>query len=287
MDAITLETRPGSNALSRALAAVPPPPLEGLLAPFDHLRARLLRFLAPRMRDVVVLREQRVAVVGACLMLSALALSSALPLWVLAVGPIVWGVPHVVSDVRYLIARPGFHRRPWVMAAIGVGIIGAAIGYGVRGGLVGAAGAILCARASHARRAAGLAVIAALIGLAQWAGPWSDLFFAHAHNAVGVGLWWAWRRRAGKLHVIPLVLFVVGCALILGGVLDPIWARTGGFVAPWTGLTWRGMASTLSWTTHGPFALRLLALYGFMQSAHYLVWVRLIPEDDRPSPTPR
>ena len=28
-------------------------------------------------------------------------------------------------------------------------------------------------------------------------------------------------------------------------------------------------------------------LYAFGQSAHYLIWLRLMPEDDRPSPTPR
>lgn len=266
---------------------VPAPPIEVLLTPLDSLRSSVLRFLAPRMRDLVVLREHRVAVVGACLMLSALVMSSVLPLWVLAVGPILWGVPHVVSDVRYLIARPGLHRRPWVMVAIGAGITGAAIGYGVRGGLAGAAGAILFAKASRVRRAAGLAVIVSLLALAQWAGPRSDLVFAHAHNVIGVGLWWAWRRRAGRLHLLPIAIFATGCALILGGALDPVWARTGGFVAPWTGLTWRAMASTLSWTTQGPFALRLPVLYAFLQSAHYLVWVRLIPEDDRPSPTPR
>ncbi len=34
-------------------------------------------------------------------------------------------------------------------------------------------------------------------------------------------------------------------------------------------------------------SLRLLMLYAFAQSVHYVVWLRLLPEDDRPSPTPR
>jgi hypothetical protein len=33
--------------------------------------------------------------------------------------------------------------------------------------------------------------------------------------------------------------------------------------------------------------MRLLVLYAFAQSVHYVVWLRLLPEDDRKSPTPR
>ena len=39
--------------------------------------------------------------------------SNALTLFVvvLAVGPLVLGVPHLVADLRYLVVRPGLHRR--------------------------------------------------------------------------------------------------------------------------------------------------------------------------------
>jgi hypothetical protein len=33
--------------------------------------------------------------------------------------------------------------------------------------------------------------------------------------------------------------------------------------------------------------MRLLVLYAFAQSVHYVVWLRLLPEDARRSPTPR
>jgi hypothetical protein len=273
--------------LLQALAALPPPPLGGLIAPADRLRSRLLRAFAPLARSFVVARDRRVALAASCVMVTALLATSALPMWFIALGPIVWGIPHIVSDVRYLVARPGYHRRPWVMLAIGAGILAAGLGYGLRGGLVGAAGALVFARASRGRRALGLGVLGVIFAVAQWAGPLADLVFAHGHNAVGVGLWWAWRRRESKLHWIPLALFVAGCALVLSGALAPIAAHTGGFVAPWTGLTARSLARGLSPTPWGPVAMRFLLLYAFAQSAHYLVWLRLIPEDDRPSPTPR
>lgn len=275
-----------AGRIRRAFAAVPAPPVAGLLAPLDALRARLLRLVAPRFRDLVVDRELRVAFTGVCLLASALISTSLVPIWFIAVGPIVWGIPHVVSDLRYLVARPGYHRRPAVALVAGAGILVASLGFGVRAALAGAAGAILVARASRARRALGLAFVLALLAAAVRAGSWADLFFAHAHNAVGFALWWAWRPRAGRLHWIPLALFAAFAALILGGAMDSLALRAG-LHAPWTGLSARGLAYQLSPLQQGPWPARFLVLYAFGQSAHYVAWIRLIPEDARPSPTPR
>jgi hypothetical protein len=288
MEAVTLELRTpdGSGRIGRALAAIPAPPLGALFAPIDLLRARLLRFVAPRWRALVVERDLRVAFVGTLLMITALVSTSLVPIWFIAVGPILWGIPHVVSDVRYLVMRPGYHRRPGVALATGAGIVAAGLGFGLRAGLAGAAGALVFARAPVRRRALGVGVIAALFALAAWVGPIADWFFVHAHNAVGVALWWAWRRRTGRMSWLPLALFAAFTALILAGGVDALVTRAGLF-ATWTGLSMKGLAYQLSPTMHGPWPTRFLVLYAFGQSAHYVVWMRLIPEDARPSPTPR
>lgn len=285
MEAILPQT--AANRAARALAAMPPPPLGGLLAPLDRARSRLLLAIAPRARSLVVDRERRVALAASFLLLSALAGASLVPLWLVAVGPLVWGIPHIVSDVRYLVTRPGYHRRPWILAAMGAGILLAGFGWGLRGGLVGAAAALLLSRAAAWRKLAGLTVIGGVYAVAAWAGPMADLIFAHAHNAVGVGLWWAWRKRSTRLHWVPLVLVAAGATLLLAGAADPLWTRTGGLVARWTGLSGHSLGATLSPIAHGPWPARFLALYAFGQAAHYVVWLRLIPEDDRGSATPR
>jgi len=269
--------------------AIPAPPLGGLLGPLDAVRSRLLRALAPvpALRHVIVAREPRVALAASLLLLSAFAAACALPIAVIAVGPLLWGVPHIVSDVRYLVARPRLHRRPWILVVIGGATITGALGLGVRGALAGAVVALLLARASLARRALGVAVVGALFALAQWAGWKADLAFVHLHNLVGVGLWWAWRRRDSRLHWAPLALFAAGCALILTGSVDAISAHTGGLHAAWTGLDLHRLAWSSSPVLEGPLVARFFLLYAFGQSAHYLVWLRLMPEDDRPSPTPR
>lgn len=275
------------SKVSSALAAVPAPPFHSLFAAADRLRRAALLAASPLARALLVDRERRVAFLGALLIAVAFLASSTFPLWMIALGPLVWGVPHILADIRYLIARQGYHRRPEVVLAIAGGAAATAMGYGVRGGLASAGIVLLFSRGTHARRAIGLGVVAALFALAQWAGPISDLAFAHLHNFIAVGLWWAWRPRSTKLHFIPLALFLACSVALLWGAAGPLLRLTGGLVSPWTGLELRQLSSALSPTQTGPLAIRLVLLYAFAQSVHYIVWLRLIPEDDRPSPTPR
>jgi hypothetical protein len=275
------------SRVSSALAAVPAPPLHSLLAAADRLRRAALTAASPLARALLVDRERRVAFVGTALIAVAFLASTTFPIWMIALGPLVWGVPHILADIRYLIARQGYHRRPSVLLAIAGGAAATAAGYGVRGGLASAGLVLVFSRGTYARRAIGFAVVAALFALAQWAGPISDLAFAHLHNFVAVGLWWAWRPRSTKLHFLPLLAFFAGAAALLYGAAEPLLRLTGGLSAPISGLSLQQLKYSLSPSPTGALAVRLVLLYGFGQAVHYIVWLRLIPEDDRPSPTPR
>ncbi|MDI1445337.1 hypothetical protein [Polyangium sp. 6x1] len=271
-----------------SVAAIAAPPLDAPLAGLDHLRRLGLRLLGPFLsRSLLTDRERRVSVLGSVLIVTAFFLTASFPVVMLVLGPLVWGIPHVIADVRYLVARPGLHRRPLVLAAIGVGILGAGLGFGVRGGLVGAALALCVARASWSRRLLGLGVVGALFAAAQRAGWLADLAFAHLHNLVAVVIWWAWRPRKTRLHLVPIALFAAGTALLLVGAAEPLLAWSRGAEAPWTGLGMRYLSWSLSPKPTGPLAERLVVLYAFAQATHYIVWLRLMPEDDRPSKTPR
>ncbi len=271
-----------------SVAAIPAPPLDAPLAGLDHLRRLGLRLLGPFLsRTWLTDRERRVSVLGSALIVTAFFLASTWPVAMLVLGPLVWGIPHVLADVRYLVARPGLHRRPLVLAAIGAGILAAGLGFGVRGGLVGAALALLVARTSWPRRLLGLSVVGVLFVVALRVGYAADLAFAHLHNLVAVVIWWAWRPRQTRLHLVPIALFAAGAAALLLGAAAPLLAWSGGAEAPWTGLGMRYLTWTLSPTQTGPLAERLVVLYAFAQATHYVVWLRLMPEDDRPSKTPR
>jgi molybdate transport system substrate-binding protein len=40
-----------------------------------------------------------------------------IPLWMLALGPILLGVPHLLADLRYCVFRPGWHRQAAIWVA--------------------------------------------------------------------------------------------------------------------------------------------------------------------------
>ena len=262
--------------------------VERALAPFDALRRWLFQLVGARFnRALVVPRERRVALFGVLLGLTALALTATVPIWMIALGPLILGVPHVVADVRYLLVRPGYHRRVWLVLAVFAAMCSSMWGLGVRGGVISMAVALLFAKCSHARRAVGLLAVAALYAVCHRAGWLADALMVHLHNFIGIFLWWLWRRRLGKAHWAPMAVFAAGTLLILSGQLDAMVLALGGMTAPATHLTFAELDATIAGFAPSQYGLRLVLLYAFAQSVHYTVWLRLVPEEDRPSPTPR
>jgi hypothetical protein len=247
-----------------------------LLAPLDRARRAILAAAVRVSPRIVVEREPRVALLGAVLLALAFALTAAAPMWLLLIGPLVLGVPHVIADVRYLVTRPGLHKRWPLWILVGGPLVWCAAGGGVRAGLVATIGGLLVARGSVWARAAGICFAAAILIYVWPIAPTADLVFAHLHNFIAVGLWWSWRRRQRLLHLVPLGIFALGAILLVLGVASPDLSRfpysVGAGLVP------------LELEVLGP---RLVALYAFAQAAHYTVWLRLIPEEDRPRPAPR
>jgi len=196
-------------------------------------------------------------------------------------------VPHLLADVRYLVARPGLHRRPLLVLGVGAPLLAAGLGLGMRAGLGAILMALLCTPGARWRKAVG----AALVLAAAYFG-YADRYFtlelglAHVHNGVGVLLWWLWRPRRRTLHLLPLALFVAAGGLLLGGVVQPLASALREVAGP-AGLpaSWHREVLAPGWSPL--WGLRLLLLYAYAQAVHYTVWLRLIPEEDRDRPTPR
>jgi len=102
----------------------------------------------------------------------------------------------------------------------------------------------------------------------------------HLHNAVALVAWlWLFRARVSSV-LLPLAMVSAAAALLVSGALVPAALRIG---------VWQGFGTNLlaaaDWLAPGvPGALGVgLALsFIFMQSVHYLVWLVLVPSDDRP-----
>ena len=257
-----------------------------ILTPLDRLRWLLLKLLGPLAKPLVRRRALRVMAAGCAVVGFSLAATLISPFWLLALGPVVLGVPHLVADVRYLVLRPGLHRRIDLWLPVGIPLLLAGTSrFSMTSGLAACAAMALLARGPWSRKLIALALIGTLMGAAWGVGDAAALVFAHVHNFIAVMLWWCWRPRSGQRRqaVVP-VLFLTASAMIMIGWLEP-WAR--GFAWQPAGL---GPGYHLSFLAPGiaePWALRLVLLFTFAQSVHYGVWLRLIPEDDRPQETPR
>lgn len=262
------------------------PSIAGWMAPLDHLRAALLRWTAPWLGPWITDRERRINSVASLSMLVTLALTVLAPRWLLALGPVLLGAPHLVSDVRYLALRPGLARSPWAWALIGAPlVIGACSSLGSQAFVCALPGAVLLARAPRSWRWWLAMAAALLVCLAFVASPrWSEVVIAHGHNAVAVLLWLLWRPRVGRGHWAVLALFVACNALLVSGALDP-WVRW--TVGPSSLLVGAQMNALAPLPERIDLSRRLVLSFAFSQSVHYALWLRAIPETARRSKTPR
>jgi hypothetical protein len=260
-------------------------PIEAILAPIDVGRSAVLRLVGPRVARWMRDRDARVAVIGVFAVIVAFALTVCAPLAMLAVTPIAFGVPHLVADVRYLVARPRLHRVRVLWLAV-LPLIAVAFAGGSRAGFLVVPIAVVAARASVRRSAVALAAWG-VVYTAAWRAPWLvDLIFVHAHNFVAVAIWWAWRPKRARSQRLVLAAFVAASMAIAVGAAEPILSQARGFSSslPFDLGSLGGVLAPMASPT---IALRLVLLYAFAQSVHYAVWLRLIPEDDRVRRAPR
>jgi hypothetical protein len=261
--------------------------VEALLAPADALRARLYRLLAPWAGPLFADRERRVAWIGVASVCFAFAVTLVAPLWSLALGPLLLGVPHLVSDARYLVVRPGLHRRTALAILGGLPLLALSLGAGPVIGLLAMVPAVLFAQGPGARKGLLLAVWAILSGLALAFEEGFLLVLAHAHNVIAVALWWwAWRARHSRAWGVP-VLSALGVGALLLGVAEPVLTVLGGWSAPATASSFSEHIEVMAPIGHPVLGLRLVLVFAFLQAVHYGVWLRLVPEDDRPRVAPR
>lgn len=265
---------------------MPSAALHAPIAAADWLRRRWLHLLGGLARPIVRRRELRVALMFSAMICTALIATLVAPLWLLILGPLLWGVPHLVADLRYLVIRTGYHRRPLLWLVAGLPLLWTALGGGLVWGFVGAALAAACARAELLPRLLAIAILVTCGAALAALGRVGDVVFAHAHNFIAVALWWLWRPRLGRLHWIPLALLVAACLFLVSDAALWLVHQTGGL--QWFGgrmgpeyQVWRlspGVAPELG--------LRLVLLFCFAQSIHYAVWLQLLPDEDRARATP-
>lgn len=253
----------------------------------DSVRAQLYRALRPWLAPLYADRSRRVVWMGLFSVSVSFSLTLVAPLWLLALGPVLLGVPHLVADARYLVVLPKLHERGALAVLAALPLVATGFGAPAFVSLLSLVPAVLMARASPGRKAAGLGAWAALTAIAV---AWETQFllaFLHLHNLIALGWWWALRPRTKQAGLVPLAV-LAGTAFLLSGGADPIVGALGGWQGPPSATGFTELVETTSPVGLGTTAaLRLVLSFAFLQSVHYAMWLRLVPEDARVRPAPR
>lgn len=270
---------------------------DACLAGADRLRAALLARLGrvPQLAELRRVRALRLTAVACLLVGFAFVAAVRFTPLALMLAPVLFGVPHLVSDVRYLLLprheRPVYGpshipRRVWPLFAVAAGL--GLLGWGTAA--LGAAGAAVVATALS--RTKGWSARAGLLGAgvlgAVAVAAHRDavaLLLCQGHNwvALGIGAWFLrGKMRAGWL---PTALLLGGVAAIaLGGcdawlerAAEGQWGRTA-LREAWHYAAPRGAPHVV--------VLRCAALFAFAQAVHYSMWLSLVPDAERSSERP-
>lgn len=238
-------------------------------------------------------RSTRLAIIAISSMAVSLALTAVAPMWLFLLAPIFLGVPHIVGDVRYLIVRPPAPVRRGFLLALALPFVaqtglrmwtmlgGEREAFGeVALGVAAVALALVFAPGAWWRR---LLVALGVASIAWWAlhkPALAGLTLAHLHNFIAVAFWLFLASRALPAFKTAAVgiFFMFCCGLLMLGFLDAVTARCMGFAEPVPMFSIEAWSRALAPGLSEKLALRLVQTYIFAQSVHYLVWLRLVPQ---------
>src|SRR5665213_23365 len=271
--------------------------IDRALAPLDRVRRALLVGLSRSavVRPLVIDRDQRIrvqAVVGAGV---AFALTLLVPGVLFVVGPALFGVAHVASDVRYLALRRDLPRR-WIMALV-AGCLAlfvlrgleatfpdrwpfaaTEVGLGWSWALCGVCAALAASPSPRSiRRGLLVAPVILLALFAALARPHlARLIFAHLHNLVAIGLWLLPFRRGRRFALPAVALLALAVALCVSGRVLPAVHFGGPGAARFVD------EMVFAWPSWMPqrTALGLGLAFVMLQAVHYSVWLAWIPQED-------
>ncbi len=255
--------------------------------PFDVLRVLALRVGGRPGQRLLRDRDLRVAALATAGIVVSMSLALIVPAAAFALGPLVLGVPHLLADVRYLVVRPGLQKRWPLVLLVFVPLAFVWLHPWARVGLLPVLGAVLAARAAPLKKVIALGCFFAVYALA-WRFPVASTYvILHLHNVVAVALY-AWLfARTGRNAWLTVLLFAMGSGAILLGACDSLLFRPGAWITFSSGASLNEMAWQLApfqGAKSAQLALRFTAFFVFAQSVHYVVWLRLIPDDARERP---
>jgi hypothetical protein len=217
------------------------------------------------------LQERRALWLGISYLLLALVATLLWPLGVLALSPIVFGIPHLVGDARYLLVKPGYHRQRLRLLFVALALLACAAGAGSIAGCIAVVFAVTLTQGVWLRRVALLLPALLLLTAALSFRRTTELVFAHAHN--GVALLWLLGRFGHAPQRLGLALaFAASVALLWWLPLESVlWPTSLG------GMDLGYHLRALAPVDAPEWGVRLVLVFAFAQLFHYAVWIQLVP----------
>jgi hypothetical protein len=227
----------------------------------------------------------------------ALGLALRLPIATTVLGLAAFGVLHNVLELRYVLGRfEAILTGPflWLLLGLITGVVACRllpVAFGRPAEIV-LGYALLGVAAAWVWRGRPLLLAAALaaLGLAAMASlafpAYHFVVFTHLHNVVPLFFLWQWSASltSGRTVVRAATLgWVLGVpALLLGGVFDRWLHASATGLAGFGGSTGFGVARVAGPLTppvwlDTALAVRFLAVFAFLQTMHYVVWVGVLP----------
>ena len=269
--------------------------VDAVTAPLDVARRGALSALT-RSRGLTLVvgrRDTRIPLLATAQVAVLLAVTVTRPLWLFVVGPLVLGVPHLASDVRYLVLRQRVARPVIALACVAtlalvtlhaLALAGIFVPDASRLDVVTGGAWVLLALLAGARERRSLAPLLALpllLGVGVFAAAHAGvarLVLAQAHNVVGIGAWLLLFRRKKHAAILPLAAIAIGTLLLATGTALPWASRAGGLEGLGVSL-WR-VGSYLAPGTTATTGASLALVFVFLQAVHYAVWLVWIPQDE-------
>jgi hypothetical protein len=237
---------------------------------------------APLLGDAVRDRQRRISLrIGAAIG-AAFVLAVVVPAATLAISPLVLGVPHVASSIRYLVLRQKLPRA-WIATVCAAALL--MMGLRIAEQYVGpphvfarmevalatlwAVLAVCFGARNRTRFALGLGGVAVAGAMALAHPVAARLAFVHVHNLGALAIWLILSRNKRTLLVGALF---VALGFLLFGSIRPVSTSALGvdleIVARWLV---PGAAMSV--------AIPLVLAHVFTDSIHYAFWLGIIPEE--------
>ena len=251
----------------------------------DHVRSPALKIVLSRsawLRQVVQSRAGRIELLAVASLLVAIVITLSAPTMLFMWAPLVLGVPHLVADVRYLVLAPYAAVPQRARDVLVVALLVATLWWAEP--VVGFAAVVVTLALSPLRSATartlalrfGLLAVTGFGCVVAWQNPIATLYvLLHAHNVVAVLLFALVFGRGRARWLVPVIVAAIVAAVGMG-LVDPWLHRTSldnlaGYVLPTHALdTWNPI-----------ICARIAVIFIFMQSVHYTIWLRLLPEQAR------